>query len=91
LKAENQQLKALQASSTGAGDAPRKDEELEKMRKTMAQQLGEFDAMKKKLMRDLQNRCEKVVELEIALDETREQVRISVQFYMLNLVVTWLF
>ncbi|KAH6562445.1 hypothetical protein BASA50_010468 [Batrachochytrium salamandrivorans] len=48
-------------------------EEIEKMRKTMAQQLIEFDAMKKKLMRDLQNRCEKVVELEISLDETREQ------------------
>src|SRR5581483_2637646 len=29
--------------------------------------------MKKALMRDLQNRCEKVVELEISLDETREQ------------------
>ena len=29
--------------------------------------------MKKKLMRDLQNRCEKVVELEVALDETKEQ------------------
>ena len=40
----------------------------------MAQQLAEFDTMKKKLMRDLQNRCEKVVELEISLDETREQV-----------------
>ncbi|EGF83199.1 hypothetical protein BATDEDRAFT_18361 [Batrachochytrium dendrobatidis JAM81] len=48
-------------------------EEIEKMRKTMATQLIEFDAMKKKLMRDLQNRCEKVVELEISLDETREQ------------------
>ena len=29
--------------------------------------------MKKSLMRDLQNRCERVVELEISLDETREQ------------------
>ncbi|KAJ1552420.1 hypothetical protein HK405_011393, partial [Cladochytrium tenue] len=51
----------------------KKDEELERIRKAMGQQLGEFDAMKKKLMRDLQNRCEKVVELEISLDETREQ------------------
>lgn len=39
----------------------------------MAQQLADFDVMKKALMRDLQNRCEKVVELEISLDETREQ------------------
>ncbi|KAI9209831.1 P-loop containing nucleoside triphosphate hydrolase protein [Polychytrium aggregatum] len=50
-----------------------KNEEIEKMRRVMAQQLAEFDAMKKKLMRDLQNRCERVVELEVSLDETREQ------------------
>ncbi|KAL7270503.1 Kinesin heavy chain [Rhizina undulata] len=41
--------------------------------KTVAQQIAEFDVMKKSLMRDLQNRCERVVELEISLDETREQ------------------
>jgi len=41
--------------------------------KTTAQQMAEFDIMKKSLMRDLQNRCERVVELEISLDETREQ------------------
>lgn len=43
------------------------------MRKSMAQQLAEFDTMKKALMRDLQSRCERVVDLEISLDETREQ------------------
>lgn len=48
------------------------DQETEMMRKQMALELIEFDAMKKKLMRDLQNRCEKVVELELSLDETRE-------------------
>ena len=41
--------------------------------KTLQQQLADFDVMKKSLMRDLQNRCERVVELEISLDETREQ------------------
>ena len=35
--------------------------------------LQTFDTLKKSLMRDLQNRCERVVELEISLDETREQ------------------
>ncbi|KAJ3115489.1 hypothetical protein HDU96_000585 [Phlyctochytrium bullatum] len=64
---------AAAVGSSDASDLSKKDEEIERMRKTMAQQLGEFDAMKKKLMRDLQNRCEKVVELEISLDETREQ------------------
>lgn len=41
--------------------------------KTVQQQIADFDVMKKSLMRDLQNRCERVVELEISLDETREQ------------------
>ncbi|KAF9890143.1 hypothetical protein FE257_006304 [Aspergillus nanangensis] len=41
--------------------------------KNLQQQIAEFDAMKKSLMRDLQNRCERVVELEISLDEAREQ------------------
>ncbi|KAI5247019.1 kinesin-domain-containing protein [Aureobasidium subglaciale] len=41
--------------------------------KSLHQQLADFDAMKKSLMRDLQNRCERVVELEISLDSTREQ------------------
>jgi kinesin family protein 5 len=41
--------------------------------KTLQQQIADFDNMKKSLMRDLQNRCERVVELEISLDETREQ------------------
>jgi hypothetical protein len=50
-----------------------KEKDMERMRKSMAQQLADFEVMKKALMRDLQNRCEKVVELEISLDETREQ------------------
>ena len=41
--------------------------------RTIQQQIADFDVMKKSLMRDLQNRCERVVELEISLDETREQ------------------
>lgn len=41
--------------------------------KSVQQQIAEFDHMKKNLMKDLQNRCERVVELEISLDETREQ------------------
>ncbi|KAJ3101679.1 hypothetical protein HDU97_001220 [Phlyctochytrium planicorne] len=66
-------IELLQATAGPSSEVSKKDEEIERMRKTMAQQLGEFDTMKKKLMRDLQNRCEKVVELEISLDETREQ------------------
>ncbi|ORX97653.1 kinesin heavy chain [Basidiobolus meristosporus CBS 931.73] len=60
-------------STTGGRDVSEKEKDIERIRKTMAQQLADFEVMKKSLMRDLQNRCEKVVELEISLDETREQ------------------
>ncbi|KAJ3056456.1 hypothetical protein HK097_006775 [Rhizophlyctis rosea] len=73
LKSTIEALKVAPAATNGAADGSQSNEEVEKIRKTMAQQLSEFDAMKKKLMRELQNRCEKVVELEISLDETREQ------------------
>ena len=39
----------------------------------MGQQMSEFEIMKKALMKDIQGRCEKMVELEMSLDETREQ------------------
>jgi kinesin family protein 5 len=64
-------------------------QDLERARKAISVQLAEFDGVKKSLMRDLQNRCEKVclslefprtisiinlgVELEIQLDEIKEQ------------------
>ncbi|KAL2837775.1 kinesin-domain-containing protein [Aspergillus pseudoustus] len=80
----------LEAASELQQELVRKDEELSKLRQSLAdsqsrgptngaaskslqQQIAEFDAMKKSLMRDLQNRCERVVELEISLDDAREQ------------------
>ncbi|KAL3447202.1 kinesin-domain-containing protein [Aspergillus insuetus] len=80
----------LEAASELQQELVRKDEELTKLRQSLAdsqsrgptngaaskslqQQIAEFDAMKKSLMRDLQNRCERVVELEISLDDAREQ------------------
>jgi kinesin family protein 5 len=71
--AENERMKALvedlqRRVKTGAAAVPPMANG-----KTIQQQLAEFDVMKKSLMRDLQNRCERVVELEISLDETREQ------------------
>lgn len=47
--------------------------DMERIRRTMAMQLADFETMKKALMKDLQDRCEKVVELEMSLDETKEQ------------------
>ncbi|KAI8379311.1 kinesin heavy chain [Radiomyces spectabilis] len=65
LKAANDQLQDSELSD--------REKYFERMRKTMASQLAEFEVTKKALMRDLQHRCEKVVELEMSLDETREQ------------------
>ncbi|KAI9252856.1 kinesin heavy chain [Phascolomyces articulosus] len=81
LKAANDQLQATLseqanqppvANGAANGDLSEKEKDLERMRKSMAQQLADFEVMKKALMRDLQNRCERVVELEMSLDETRE-------------------
>ncbi|OAV95994.1 hypothetical protein PTTG_10899, partial [Puccinia triticina 1-1 BBBD Race 1] len=77
LKSGNEELKrafaVTAAGIEGGKDLAESAKEMERIRKTMASQLSEFDGMKKSLMRDLQNRCEKVIELEISLDETREQ------------------
>src|ERR1043165_1935027 len=59
--------------SEGQKNVAEKEKDMERIRKTMAQQLADFDVMKKALMRDLQNRCERIVELELVLDETREK------------------
>ena len=65
LSVEN--LKRLSQASTINGTPTTPNSKL------VQQQIADFDVMKKSLMRDLQNRCERVVELEISLDETREQ------------------
>jgi myosin heavy subunit len=49
------------------------EQELNELRQKTAQKLAEFDQLKTSLLRDLQNRCEKVIDLEMLLDEAREQ------------------
>ncbi|KAJ8663344.1 kinesin heavy chain [Lichtheimia ornata] len=79
LKTANEELQNMlsdhpqQANGRSEAEMSEKEKDIERMRKTMAQQLADFEVMKKALMRDLQGRCEKVVELEMSLDETREQ------------------
>lgn len=67
IESLQQRIKSGAAAVNGAmanGDLPGK---------TIQQQIADFDVMKKSLMRDLQNRCERVVELEMSLDDAREQ------------------
>ena len=68
IKTELETLQRQPRSSTTNGVGPAMPNG-----KLIQQQIADFDVMKKSLMRDLQNRCERVVELEISLDETREQ------------------
>jgi kinesin family member 5 len=42
-------------------------QDLERARKAISVQLAEFDGVKKNLMRDLQNRCEKVGDVNLRL------------------------
>lgn len=48
------------AASEGSRNLAEAAREMERVRKTMQAQLADFDVMKKSLMRDLQDRCEKV-------------------------------
>lgn len=77
LKSINEELKrafaVTSAGIEGGKNLAESAQDLERARKAISVQLAEFDGVKKSLMRDLQNRCEKVVELEIQLDEIKEQ------------------
>jgi kinesin family protein 5 len=77
LKSVNEELKRAFAITSagieGGKNLAESAQDLERTRKAINVQLAEFDGVKKSLMRDLQNRCEKVVELEIQLDDIKEQ------------------
>ncbi|KAF8334309.1 kinesin heavy chain [Cantharellus anzutake] len=77
LKSVNEELKrafaVTSAGIEGGKNLAESAKDLERARKAITVQLTEFEGVKRSLMRDLQNRCEKVVELEIQLDEIKEQ------------------
>lgn len=51
----------------------RLEKEIQMMKDHTNQKLQEFDALKNALLQDLESRCQKVIELEMLLDEAREQ------------------
>ncbi|RSH83216.1 uncharacterized protein EHS24_006883 [Apiotrichum porosum] len=79
-KLSNEELnRALSTASAGIADGEsfaNATRELERNRKQYESQYADFEVIKKSLMKDLQNRCEKVVELEMQLDEVREQYKV---------------
>lgn len=46
---------------------------------SMQSHIAQFENMKTALMKDLQDRCERVVELEISLDQAREQYNLAIR------------
>ncbi|KAJ9060783.1 hypothetical protein DSO57_1027176 [Entomophthora muscae] len=82
LKHVNEELKIAMSkadSNRPKAEGADREKDIESIRKTMAKQLSDFDIMKKSLMRDLQNKCEKVIELEITLEATRDQLNASLK------------
>ncbi|KAA8916232.1 hypothetical protein TRICI_001629 [Trichomonascus ciferrii] len=50
-----------------------------KLKTTTSTDITEFERVKQSLMSDLQDRCEKIVELEISLDKAREQYNLALK------------
>lgn len=82
-------LKALEQSSDGKEETTvplsviqAKEQrvfEAEEKIQSMQAHISQFEAMKNALMKDLQDRCERVVELEISLDKSREQYNAAIR------------
>lgn len=64
-------------SSTESNDE--KAIEAEEKIQSMKTYIAQFETMKNALMKDLQDRCERVVELEISLDQAREQYNVAMR------------
>jgi len=67
------ELPHKESSDNNVDDTGKLEKELQLVREQTNQKLAEFDSLKTALLRDLENRCQKVVELEMLLDEAREQ------------------
>lgn len=61
-------FKITTASIEGGRNLEEAAKDLERQHKAVAQQLSDFDTMKKSLMRDLQDRCEKVMRSSLSLE-----------------------
>jgi len=66
---EQPEVASEQVITKPASTSEKAEGDAQAMKQLMERQVAEFDNIRKELVRDLQNRCEKVVELEIALDE----------------------
>nr|BAN16545.1 ADB2008819 [Acytostelium subglobosum] len=72
VRAENKRLLA-KLSSTEEEMRLRMEEELNMLREQTNEKLQEFYSLKEHLLRDLENRCQKVIDLELMLDESQDK------------------
>lgn len=68
-------LASAASQEDGGKEFAKAVQELEKSRRATESQIVEFEQMRQNLMRDLTDRCEKVVELQMQVDEWKERHR----------------
>jgi len=75
LRGDNEMLQKSLAGEIKDETEPgsRLESEIKNLKDREKQKMTEFDSLRSALIKDLENRCQKVVELEILLDETRDQ------------------
>ncbi|KAF2070629.1 hypothetical protein CYY_008053 [Polysphondylium violaceum] len=73
FKSENSKLK-YRIENIEEETRLRMEEELNLLREQTNQKLSEFGVLKESLFRDLENRCQKVIDLELALDEYQDRI-----------------
>ncbi|EGG13785.1 kinesin family member 3 [Cavenderia fasciculata] len=73
IRNDNKKL-SLRLSNIEDETRLRMEEELNLLREQTNQKLLEFGSLKESLLRDLENRCQKVIDLELVLDEFQDRV-----------------
>lgn len=71
----NRMLESAASTVDGGQEFAKAVHELDKSKRAVESQAAEFELMRRNLMRDVTDRCEKVVELQIQLDEVKEKYK----------------
>lgn len=88
LQTENHELQANQSitissasvnKENGDGTAVQEAAAAQEKIQSMQSHIAQFETMKTALMKDLQDRCERIVELEISLDQARAQYNLAIR------------
>ncbi len=77
MKTENETLRMQlsQLEQVTKGNEDLNKTKLERLQKQTADKLAEFSSMRDALLLDLENRCQKVVDLEMLLDDAQDKYK----------------